>query len=111
MEIIQFLIILFALFALSRAFLRFNDNKLTKNEFVFWIVIWVSIIIISIIPNITTSLSNILGIGRGVDLIIYVSIIALFYLMFRLYVKQESLEKEITALVRNIAIEKKDKKK
>ena len=109
MEIIQIVIIIFALFALSRVFLRFKDNKLTRNEFIFWIVIWVAVIIVSIIPSITGVLSQKLGIGRGIDLLIYLSIIVLFYLMFRLYVKLESVEKEITALVRRVALDKKDR--
>ncbi len=111
MEIIQIVIIIFALFALSRVILRFKDNKLTRNEFFFWLVIWVAVIVISIIPNITGIISHPFGIGRGIDLIIYVSIIGLFYLIFRLYVKLESVEKEITALVRRIALDKKEKKK
>jgi len=109
MEIIQIIIIIFALFALSRVFLRFKDNKLTRNEFIFWVLVWVAIIIVSIIPSITGVLSHKLGIGRGIDLLIYLSIIVLFYLMFRLYVKLESVEKEITALVRRVALDKKDR--
>ena len=109
MEIIQVVIIIFALFALSRAFLRFKDNKLTKKEFLFWIVIWLSVMIVSFIPNIIGPLSNLFGIGRGIDLIVYVSIIILFYLIFRLYVKIESVEKEITSVVRKLALNKKKK--
>jgi len=111
MEVIQVLIVVFALFALSRAFLRFKDNKLTKNEFIFWALIWVFAIVISFIPNTLGAVSKWLGIGRGADLIIYVSIIIIFYLVFRLYVKLESAEKEITSVVRKIAIHGNDKKK
>ena len=111
MEIIQIVIIIFALFALSRVLLRFKDNKLNRNEFIFWMLVWISIIIISIIPGITGILSQKLGIGRGIDLIIYVSIIVMFYLIFRLYVKLETVEREITAIVRKVALDKKEKKK
>mgnify|MGYP001203859899 CR=1 FL=1 len=108
MEIIQIIIVLFALFALSRAFLRFKDNKLTKIEFVFWGLVWVVAIVLSFIPGILGFFSKILGIGRGTDLLIYLSIILLFYLIFRLYVKMESIRKDITLLVRKFAIENKD---
>ncbi|MBW2990861.1 DUF2304 family protein [Candidatus Woesearchaeota archaeon] len=113
MEIIQILLIIFALFALSRAFLRFKDNKLTRNEFMFWILLWATVIIVSFIPKTIRVFSEYLGIGRGVDLVIYVSIVLLFYLSFRLYVKIEKIEKEMTRIVRNIAIrpEKRKKKK
>jgi hypothetical protein len=111
MEIIQILGIIFALFALSRAYLRFKDNKLTKNEFVFWALIWFVVIIISIVPNISGLFSNILGIQRGMDLIIVISVVILFYLIFRLYVQLEGVKREITTLVRKEALENKNKKK
>lgn len=105
MEIIQIIAVLFALFAISRAFLRFKDNKLTKWEFVFWILLWGAVILVSFIPNITVPISAYLGIGRGIDLIIYISIIVLFYLIFRLYVKTETAEKAITKMVRQVALQ------
>jgi hypothetical protein len=111
MEIIQVIIIMFALFALSRAVLRFKDNKLTKNEFIFWVILWIVVIIISVIPSITSPISNVFGIGRGIDLIIYISVIVLFYLIFHLYVKIDSMEKEITMVVRKLALNPKNRKK
>jgi len=111
MEIIQILIAIFALFALSRAVLRFKDNKLTINELVFWILVWIGVIIVSFLPSITGLLSSFLGIGRGIDVMVYVSIIVLFYLIFRLYVKLEGIEKEITLVVRKLVLNPKEKKK
>lgn len=111
MEIIQILAIIFALFALSRAYLRFKDNRLTKNEFVFWALIWFVVIAIAIVPSILGIFSNILGIQRGMDLIMIISVVVLFYLIFRLYVQLEGVKREITALVRKEALENKNKKK
>jgi hypothetical protein len=111
MEIIQFLIVIFALFALSRAVLRFKDNKLTIKELAFWILVWIGVIIVSFLPSITGLLSSFLGIGRGIDVMVYVSIIVLFYLIFRLYVKAESLEKELTFVVRKLSLDNEKKKK
>jgi hypothetical protein len=45
------------------------------------------------------------------DLIIVISIVVLFYLIFRLYVQLEGVKREITALVRKVALEDKNKKK
>ena len=105
MEIIQIIIIIFAVFALSRAFLRFKDNKLNIRDFIFWLVLWLGVILISSIPNVMNFISGIFGIGRGIDLIVYASIILLFYLVFRLYVHIENQKKEITLLVRKISME------
>jgi hypothetical protein len=104
LSIIQILLILFALFAWSRAFLRMRGKDISIGEFSFWSLIWSAVILISIFPDLISSLSVLLGIGRGTDLAIYVSIILLFYLMFRLYVKIDSQSREVTKLVREIAI-------
>jgi hypothetical protein len=111
MEIIQVLVTVFALFAMSRAWLRFKDNKLTKNEVLFWTALWLAVIIVIFIPHLTTVISQVLGIGRGTDLVLYVSAIVLFYLVFRLYVKLESLERNVSEVVRKIAIKKEEEKK
>ena len=102
--IFQALAIFFSVFALSRTVLRLKGGDMTWKEFAFWAVLWIVIIIIAIIPDITFSFANILGIERGVDVLIYFSIILLFYLMFRIYVKIEKIEQDITKAVRNTAI-------
>jgi hypothetical protein len=106
MEIIQVIIIIFAVFALSRAFLRFKDNKLNIRDFIFWVVLWLGVILISSIPNVISFVSGFFGIGRGIDLIVYASVILLFYLVFRLYVSIENQKREITLLVRKVSIER-----
>lgn len=96
---------------MSRAVLRFKDNKLTRNELLFWMMMCVAVITTPLIPNLTSRVSNLFGIGRGMDVVVYLSIVALFYLMFRLYVKIENIHKEVTFLVRKIAITEGGKKK
>ncbi|MBN2421640.1 DUF2304 family protein [Candidatus Woesearchaeota archaeon] len=110
MNIIQLFAILFSLFAASRVFLRTKDKKLTIPEFVFWMFIWGSLIITAFIPDVTSMIANFVGIGRGVDIIIYMSIGTVFYLIFRLYVKLEDVERELTVVIRELAFMKKRKK-
>ena len=107
--IIQILMILFALFAWSRAALRLRDKEIPIGEFIFWSIIWVAVIVFSILPGILGWISTLLGIGRATDMAIYVSIIVLFYLVFRLYVKFDSQSQDITRVVREISLKKKKK--
>ena len=106
MEIIQILIIIFALFAFSRSVLRIKEKSITKYEFLFWSAIWVIVIIVASLPSITDFFTKPLGIARGIDVAIYISIILLFYLNFRLYVKTEQNNQELTKIVRELAKEK-----
>ena len=107
MELIQIIAIVFALFALSRAALRLRDKQINFVQFMFWGMIWVMVIVVAFVPKITFFFSNLLGIERGIDFAVYISIILLFYLMFRLYVKLDKIEEDMTKIVRKIAIRKK----
>lgn len=109
--IIQILIIIFALFAWSRAMLRLRDSNISVGEFSFWSLIWSFVIIVALFPSIINDLSTMVGINRGVDLAVYAGVILLFYLMFRLYVKLDIQARETTKLVREIAIRNAKKKK
>ena len=111
MQPIQIIAIIFALFAISRVILRVKDKKLTINEFIFWCIIWAALVVLALFPWIAVQLSGFLGFRRGLDLLIYVSIAVLFYLMFRIYVKTEEQEQRITKIVRELAIKNKKKKK
>ncbi len=106
LSLIQIIVILFVVFALSRAFLRFKDKKISNMEFVFWVIVWLAVLTVVFRPEITNVFANYLGIERGIDVVIYLGILLLFYLMFRLYVKIDVLEKNITKVVRKEAIEK-----
>ena len=106
---LKIIAVLFVLFVSSRAFLRFKDRKISVAELFFWLCIWSGLIVVVFLPDLASGLANIIGIGRGADFIIYFSIAMLFYLIFRLYVKLEETEREITVLVRESAIAKKKK--
>ena len=109
MGTLQVIATIFVLFAYSRAIIQFKDKKISSKEFFFWSVIWISVMVVAFIPNATSWISNMFGIGRPIDFIIYVSIILLFYLVFRIYVKLESLEQNITEIVRKLTIKNKKK--
>lgn len=102
---IQIILIVFILFAASRVFLRFREKVITSQVFILWSLIWIVALLTVISPPITTRLASFFGIGRGVDVIVYVSLAALFYLVFRLYVMIEDLRHEITYLVRRLALQ------
>ncbi|MFA5029985.1 MAG: DUF2304 family protein [Patescibacteria group bacterium] len=103
--ILQILAIVFILFAASRVFLRFREKTLTTIEFIIWLFIWGIAALVVVLPYVSTFIAKVLGVGRGVDALIYISIIILFYGLFRIYVKLEFIEHELTLLVRKKALE------
>ncbi|WP_263641211.1 DUF2304 domain-containing protein [Methanobrevibacter arboriphilus] len=81
-------------------------KKTSITTFILWVVLWVLVAIFAIIPESSTYIANLIGIGRGLDLIIIFGIIGSYYLIFRVYLKLEKIDQDITKLVRIISIEK-----
>lgn len=102
---IQILISLFALFALARTFRQFRQKRISVAWALAWVIFWGVVVLVVFLPQTTQVLADILGVGRGVDVVIYLGLLALFYLQFKLFVKIESVEQEISQLVRKIALD------
>lgn len=102
---IQLLITLFALFAVVRTIRQFRAGRLSALWGAVWLLFWIVVVVLVFLPNTTQILADVLGVGRGADLVIYVALVALFYLQFKLFVKIESVEQEVSTLVRKIALD------
>lgn len=101
---IQIVLVIFSVFALTRVFLRFREKVITQKTAFFWTFIWVSALVGILLPKTTTHIASIFGVGRGVDVIVYISLALLFYLVFRIYVMIQDIRHEITSIIRKVAI-------
>ena len=62
-------------------------------------------IVLVIWPDITNQLAADIGVGRGADMIFYLSILIFWFIIMKLYVKIRKLEQQFTELVRNQALQ------
>jgi small membrane protein len=102
----QLLLLAFVLAALAKVLHSYKQRRMAPLDFLFWGLVWIGTASIIIFPNATSPLAHLLGIGRGADLIMYLSLLISCYLIFRLYVALARLEQAITALVRALALER-----
>ncbi len=109
--VIQVLITLCSLFVLSRAFKKYQKKEIRFSLFALWSFFWVLIILFVWQPQQTDRLAALLQVGRGADAVFYISLIFIFYLFFKVFLVLEKIEQQITTLVREIAIIKKDSSK
>ena len=110
-SILQVIVTLFIVFALSRAVFRFKDRQINSLELVFWCLLWIAVGVVLFMPQVTNPIARFLNVGRGIDVPVYLSIVLLFYLVFRLYVKLDNQNQNITKLVREVAMKKEMKKR
>lgn len=60
-------------------------------------------------PELTNTMANRLGVGRGADLVYYVCIVLFSFALLKLYSRMRRLEQEFTKLVREDALKKVEK--
>ena len=63
-------------------------------------------LIFILMPELSTELARLVGIGRGVDLILYLSTLFLLFASFNFYIRFRILDERITQLVRGLALAK-----
>ncbi len=102
---IQIILLVFITFFLSRVYLRSKEKLIPAKMALFWTVIWLLALAGILLPSTTTQIAALFGVGRGVDIIVYLGISILFYLVFRIYVMIEDLRREVTKVVRTIALQ------
>jgi small membrane protein len=101
---IQFLLIVALLVALAVTWRRVRQGVIRPIEGIGWTVAWIAAGIVIARPDATSALANLVGVGRGVDLVLYAAVIALFFLVFRIFIAIDRVEREITAVVRKEAL-------
>jgi len=105
MTLIQLLLILLVVLFIKRLFSKFRTHELSSGEFVAWLILWLAVGVAAGLPDTTSYLAIWLGVGRGSDLAVYVAVVVLFYLAFRLFVRLEKLEHSLTELVRHLSLQ------
>lgn len=66
--------------------------------------VWIGAAIAIAIPGLVQKTAEVVGIGRGADVVLYVSVLAFLWAAFFFYARCLRLEREITALTRHLAI-------
>ena len=104
MMYLQILVTIFIVFILLKLFLQKQKNKISLLSFLIWFLLWLAVLIVFWLPDSTTYLAAWFGIGRGADLVVYISILVIFYMIFRIFIRLNKIENEITKVVREDAI-------
>ncbi len=100
---------IFLVIATLKAWNKYREHTFSLMESVLWTLLWLAIGIVFWQPEITSRLALFFGIGRGADLIVYIAIVVIVYLLFRLFVHIDKMDRQITKLVRTIALNNEEK--
>lgn len=105
--IFQSLIVLFALATLYNVVKLKQKGTIGIRGAIFWTLFWLGVSVVVMWPQGVQIIARTFGVGRGTDFVLYISVITLFFLIFRLHIKIENIARSITKIARREALEKK----
>ncbi len=111
MLIFQIIASVFILFAMQRILTRYKQARVPKSEVLIWLLFWFFVAIAVWWPRGTDLIANALGISRGYELVVAVSLALLFFMVFKLFTHVHQLHAQMTDLVRKLAIQQQEEKK
>jgi hypothetical protein len=101
-QIVALAIILFFVFRLAG---QKRKKQIGSNEFWLWLVFWIFAAVAIIFIKDIDRLVKLFGFsGSGINFLIYLAVLALFYLIFRLRLDLAKMNKNLTEISKRIAL-------
>ncbi|MBI4117748.1 MAG: DUF2304 domain-containing protein [Parcubacteria group bacterium] len=104
MRPIQVLLLFFVFLFFGKLYAQRKKNRISGREYVFAILFFALSVVAIVIPDTTSYFAAFVGVGRGVDLILYIAVLSIFYTMFKLFIRLFRLEQSLSRLVSELAI-------
>ena len=103
----QIIALIIILFFISRLFWQKKKKQISNNEFLFWFLFWIlSGLAIIFLKTLDKIVANLGFSGSGIEILFYLAVIVLFYLVFKLRIRLEKINKNITKIIREITLNK-----
>ncbi len=101
MKSIQIILIAFSILAAITGSIAFRSRLAYRLLAVLFVLLAVGFVMF---PNSTSDIAQFLGVGRGTDLLLYLTIFAGVHSCLLLYMRTRRMERKLTELVRGLAI-------
>ena len=102
MKSIQVILIIFSLVTAVLGGMIFRSKLVSR---LFTALLSCLALVLVILPDLTTDLARLLGVGRGTDLLFYIVFFAVVQIFLLLYLRTRKLERKLTESIRALAIQ------
>lgn len=79
-------------------------RRIASRPAVLWISLWIAAAVVIADPDLLVRIAHFLGIGRGADLVLYLSILSTFVACFLIYLRFRRIDEQMTTIIRHLAI-------
>ena len=105
----QLIAIIIILFFVAKLAVQKKKQEISGNEFRLWLAFWiVAALAIVFIKRLDYFVAQLGFSGSGINFLIYLAVLALFYMVFRIRLEMAKTDKHLTELARIITL--RDKK-
>ena len=94
-----------ALIAIAWFLYRYLKCKNSLTSAILWTVLWIFVIIFSIFPETSFIFARLFGITRGLDFLIIVVFVVLFYTVVKLYFRLDETQDQLNTIVKELALQ------
>ena len=105
MSLFQIIILLASIGFVGRALVRCAKKQISIWLFLLWTALWAGVVVVALYPILINRLADWVGVGRGVDLMIYLALGIIVYILFRQQVRLGKQEKDLAKIVQVKAID------
>lgn len=102
-KLIQLLLAAFAVGMMVLTWLKSRHARLRPLAFLLWLLVWSVVLLVVLFPDLTSMAAGYLGMGRGVDLVLYVGMLYIYFLLFTIQEKIGQIERDLSMIVRELA--------
>lgn len=104
---IQLVGVIFGIILIYLTFLNNKRNELSDAEGIFWYIVWLGLIFVSLFPQMLNFIvKDILNVSRTLDFLIIIGFLLIFGVLFYVFMITKRTQNKVEKLVRNIALEK-----
>lgn len=101
----QLIAVAVILYIILKIIQQWKRRQIGRNELLLWLMFWTAVLAaIIFIKKIDALVADLGFSAAGIDVLLYLSVAYLFYYIFKLRVKLEKTEKNITKIIRHIGL-------
>lgn len=83
---------------------RYFKGKNSLVTVVLWSLFWIVVSLFAIFPNVSITFARLFGITRGLDFIIILVFVVLFFTVLKLYFIVDKMQNDLNTIVKEVAL-------
>lgn len=104
MFLYAFIFPIIAIIAVVWFIARYFKGKNSLSTVILWTIFWIFVSIFSIFPNASNKFAQVFGITRGLDFVIILVFVILFYTVLKLYFIVDKMQNDLNKIVKEVAL-------